>query len=149
MKVGVLSETGKHETLTMGCYGIGVSRVVAAAIEQFHDDRGINWPNELAPFEVAIVPMNMHKSARVQKVANELYQQLRDAGFDVLFDDRKERPGVMFTDMELIGVPHQIVIGERNLDEEMVEYQSRSDRDKQKMPINSVLEFLNQTLRNE
>lgn len=149
MKVGVLSETGKHETLTMGCYGIGVSRVVAAAIEQFHDDRGINWPNELAPFEVAIVPMNMHKSARVQKVANELYQQLRDAGFDVLFDDRKERPGVMFTDMELIGVPHQIVIGERNLDEEMVEYQSRSDREKQKMPINSVLEFLNQTLRNE
>ncbi|MBL4741545.1 MAG: proline--tRNA ligase [Idiomarina sp.] len=146
MKVGVLSETGKHETLTMGCYGIGVSRIVAAAIEQHHDDRGIQWPDNLAPFQAVLIPMNMHKSARVQETTEKLYAALQDAGIDVLFDDRKERPGVMFTDMELVGIPHQIVIGERNLDEGMVEYQSRKGGDKVKLSIDDVVSHLQQQL---
>jgi prolyl-tRNA synthetase len=146
MKVGVLTETGKHETLTMGCYGIGVSRIVAAAIEQNHDQYGIIWPNALAPFQVALVPMNMHKSARVQEVAEKLYNELTAAGIEVLFDDRKERPGVMFADLELIGIPHQIVIGERNLDEQAVEYKSRRSGDKEKLAIDSVLQHLQSQL---
>lgn len=146
MKVGVLTETGKHETLTMGCYGIGVSRIVAAAIEQNHDQYGIIWPDALAPFQVALVPMNMHKSARVQEVAEKLYAELTAAGIDVLFDDRKERPGVMFADLELIGIPHQIVIGERNLDEQAVEYKSRRSGEKEKISIDSVLQHLQSQL---
>jgi prolyl-tRNA synthetase len=146
MKVGVLTETGKHETLTMGCYGIGVSRIVAAAIEQNNDQYGIIWPNALAPFQVALVPMNMHKSARVQEVAEKLYNELTAAGIEVLFDDRKERPGVMFADLELIGIPHQIVIGERNLDEQAVEYKSRRSGDKEKLAIDAVLEHLQSKL---
>jgi len=146
MKVGVLSETGKHETLTMGCYGIGVSRIVAAAIEQHHDDRGICWPDNLAPFQAVIIPMNMHKSARVQETAEKLYQQLKDQGVEVLFDDRKERPGVMFSDMELVGIPHQIVVGERNLDEGMVEYQARKAGDKVKLKIEQVASHIKDAL---
>lgn len=146
MKVGVLSETGKHETLTMGCYGIGVSRIVAAAIEQHHDDKGIQWPDNLAPFQAVLIPMNMHKSARVKETTEKLYAALKSAGIDVLFDDRKERPGVMFTDMELVGIPHQIVIGERNLDEGMVEYQSRKGGDKVKLNIDEVVTHLQQQL---
>ncbi|MGM0905151.1 MAG: proline--tRNA ligase [Pseudomonadota bacterium] len=144
MKVGVLSETGKHETLTMGCYGIGVSRIVAAAIEQNNDERGICWPDALAPFQVVIVPMNMHKSARVQAAAEKLYEDLKTQGIDVLFDDRKERPGVMFTDMELIGIPHQVVVGERNLDEDLVEYQSRKGGEKQKISLDDCVNFIKQ-----
>lgn len=142
MKVGVLTETGKHESLTMGCYGIGVSRIVAAAIEQNHDDHGIVWPSALAPFQVVIIPMNMHKSVRVQETAEKLYQELQQAGIEVLFDDRKERPGVMFADMELVGIPHQIVIGERNLDEQAVEYKHRAGGDKQKLAIDACVEFV-------
>lgn len=142
MKVGVLNDSGKHESLTMGCYGIGVSRIVASAIEQNHDQYGIIWPAALAPFQIALVPMNMHKSARVQEVAEQLYAELQAAGFDVLFDDRKERPGVMFADMELIGVPHQIVIGERNLDEQAVEYKCRRSGEKQKLAIADVVETI-------
>lgn len=100
--------------MTMGCYGIGVTRVVAAAIEQNHDERGIIWPDAIAPFRVAILPMNMHKSFRVKEVAERLYDGLRAKGIEVLLDDRKERHGVMFADMELIGIPHTIVIGDRN-----------------------------------
>ncbi|WP_417440481.1 proline--tRNA ligase [Idiomarina sp.] len=146
MKVGVLSESGKHETLTMGCYGIGVSRIVAAAIEQNNDERGICWPEALAPFQVVIVPMNMHKSARVQEAAEKLYTDLKAQGIDVLFDDRKERPGVMFTDMELIGIPHQVVVGERNLDENQVEYQSRKGGEKQKINLDDCISFIQQQL---
>lgn len=146
MKVGVLSETGKHENLTMGCYGIGVSRIVAAAIEQHHDERGIQWPDTLAPFQVVLIPMNMHKSVRVQQTAEQLYKDLNAAGIEVLFDDRKERPGVMFTDMELIGIPHQVVIGERNLDEGMVEYQARKDGDKMKLSVSEVVSYLQRQL---
>jgi len=146
MKVGVLTESGKNESLTMGCYGIGVSRIVAAAIEQNHDDYGITWPAALAPFQVVLVPMNMHKSVRVQETAEKLYQELQAAGIDVLFDDRKERPGVMFADMELIGIPHQIVIGERNLDEQMVEYKNRRGGDKEKIAIAECCNFISATL---
>ena len=124
MKAGVLNEEGKHQIMTMGCYGVGVSRIVAAAIEQNHDQYGISWPDAIAPFQIAIVPMNMHKSVRIQEAAELLYKELTAAGFEVLFDDRKERPGVMFADMELVGVPHHIIIGERNLDERLVEYKT-------------------------
>lgn len=148
MKVGVLTETGKHENLMMGCYGIGVSRIVAAAIEQNHDKFGITWPEALAPFQVAIVPMNMHKSVRVQETAEQLYSELKAAGVDVLFDDRKERPGVMFADMELIGVPHQIVIGERNLDEQAVEYKNRRSGEKTKVAISDAVTTVRKALEN-
>lgn len=142
MNCGVLSETGKHETLLMGCYGIGVTRIVAAAIEQNHDKFGIIWPDAIAPFKVVLIPMNMHKSHRVKEVAESLYQRLSELNIEVLFDDRKERPGVMFNDMELIGIPHSIVIGERNLDNQQVEYKNRRNGEKQLLTINNVGEFI-------
>ena len=142
MNCGVLSETGKHQTLTMGCYGIGVSRIVAAAIEQNHDKFGIKWPDAIAPFKVAIIPMNMHKSHRIKEAAESLYEALLDLGIDVLFDDRKERPGVMFNDMELIGIPHSIVIGERNLDNQQVEYKNRRTGDKQLLDLSAAKDFI-------
>lgn len=139
MKAGVLNEEGKHQIMTMGCYGVGVSRIVAAAIEQNHDQHGIIWPAAIAPFQVALVPMNMHKSVRIQDTAEALYQALTAAGVEVLFDDRKERPGVMFADMELLGVPHHIVIGERNLDERLVEYKNRRSGEKSLLAIDDVV----------
>lgn len=139
MKAGVLNEEGKHQIMTMGCYGVGVSRIVAAAIEQNHDQYGIIWPAAIAPFQVALVPMNMHKSVRIQDTAEALYQALTAAGIEVLFDDRKERPGVMFADMELLGVPHHIVIGERNLDERLVEYKNRRSGEKSLLAIDDVV----------
>ncbi|MFC0050049.1 proline--tRNA ligase [Rheinheimera tilapiae] len=139
MKAGVLNEEGKHQIMTMGCYGVGVSRIVAAAIEQNHDQHGIIWPAAIAPFQVALVPMNMHKSVRIQDTAEALYKALTAAGVEVLFDDRKERPGVMFADMELLGVPHHIVIGERNLDERLVEYKNRRSGDKSLLAIDDVV----------
>ena len=142
MGCGVLTETGKHEVLTMGCYGIGVSRIVAAAIEQNHDKFGIIWPDAIAPFKLAIIPMNMHKSHRIQQVAEAMYEKLSSMGIEVLFDDRKERPGVMFNDMELVGVPHSIVIGERNLDDNKVEYKNRRTGEKTLMDIDSVAKFV-------
>ncbi|GAB3022242.1 proline--tRNA ligase [Bowmanella dokdonensis] len=142
MNCGVLTESGKHQVLTMGCYGIGVSRIVAAAIEQNHDKFGIIWPDAIAPFRLALIPMNMHKSHRIQEAAEKLYQQLTQAGIDVLFDDRKERPGVMFADMELLGIPHHIVIGERNLDDNRVEYKSRRSGEKHLLELEQVLAFI-------
>ncbi len=139
MKAGVLNEEGKHQIMTMGCYGVGVSRIVAAAIEQNHDQHGIIWPAAIAPFQVALVPMNMHKSVRIQETAEALYKALTAAGVEVLFDDRKERPGVMFADMELLGVPHHIVIGERNLDERQVEYKNRRSGEKSLLAIDDVV----------
>ncbi|REL27222.1 proline--tRNA ligase [Thalassotalea euphylliae] len=139
MNCGVLTENGKHETLTMGCYGIGVSRIVAAAIEQNHDKYGIKWPAAIAPFQVAIVPMNMHKSARVQETAEQLYSQLQQAGIEVLFDDRKERPGVMFADHELMGTPLLLVIGERNLDNQEIEVKNRITGEKSMIAIADVM----------
>ncbi|WAJ69061.1 proline--tRNA ligase [Catenovulum adriaticum] len=146
MKAGVLTESGKHQTLTMGCYGVGVSRIVAAAIEQNHDKFGIKWPANIAPFQVCVLPMNMHKSHRIPDVANKLYSDLQNAGIDVLFDDRKERPGVMFADMELIGLPHVIVIGERNLDEGLVEYKNRRTGEKQTIKIDEAIAFIQSQL---
>lgn len=142
MKASVQGEDGRNQTLTMGCYGIGVTRVVAAAIEQNYDERGIVWPAAIAPFQVAILPMNMHKSFRVKELAEELYSTLRAKGIDVLMDDRKERPGVMFADMELIGVPHTIVIGDRNLDSEEVEYKNRREGEKQMIKTGEIIDFL-------
>ena len=142
MKAAVQGEDGRNQTLTMGCYGIGITRVVAAAIEQNHDERGIIWPEALAPFQVAILPMNMHKSFRVQQLAESLYDELRAKGIDVILDDRKERPGVMFADMELIGVPHTIVIGDRNLDNNQIEYKHRRDAEKQMIHADEIISYL-------
>ena len=139
MNCGVLTESGKFEILTMGCYGIGVSRIVAAAIEQNHDENGIKWPTAIAPFQVAIVPMNMQKSARVKEVADKLYADLQTAGIEVLFDDRKERPGVMFKDHELIGTPILLVIGERNLDNQEIEVKHRATGEKSLIAISEVM----------
>ncbi|MCF4009033.1 proline--tRNA ligase [Rheinheimera sp. UJ63] len=139
LKAGVLNEEGKHQIMTMGCYGVGVSRIVAAAIEQNHDEYGIIWPDAIAPFQVVLIPMNMHKSVRVAEATELLYQQLKAAGIDVLFDDRKERPGVMFADMELIGVPHSIVIGERNLDNRQAEYKNRRTGEKQLLDLDQLV----------
>nr|WP_136250175.1 proline--tRNA ligase [Ningiella ruwaisensis] len=142
MGCGVLDESGKHQILKMGCYGIGVTRIVAAAIEQNHDDYGIKWPQAIAPFEVAIIPMNMHKSHRIMETALKLYADFIAENVEVLFDDRKERPGVMFNDMELIGIPHSIVIGERNLDNNQVEYKNRLTGEKTLINIDEVLAFV-------
>ena len=130
MKATVLDEQGKEQTMTMGCYGIGVSRIVAAAIEQNNDDNGMIWPDAIAPYQVALLPMNMKKSLRIREATDALYEELLSAGFEVLLDDRPVRPGVMFSDMELIGIPHRIVIGEKNLDQDMLEYKSRRDAGK-------------------
>lgn len=139
LKAGVLNEEGKHQIMTMGCYGVGVSRIIAAAIEQNHDEFGIIWPDAIAPFQIALIPMNMHKSVRIEEATVRLYNELTAAGFDVLFDDRKERPGVMFADMELMGIPHSIVIGERNLDNQQVEYKNRRTGEKEMLDIPSVV----------
>ncbi len=147
MNATVLNEDGKSTVLEMGCYGIGVSRIVAAAIEQNHDDRGIIWPEALAPFQVAIIPMNMHKSYRVQEVAEKLYNELTAAGIEVLFDDRKERPGVMFADMELLGVPHSIVIGDRGLDNNVVEYKTRRGGEKSEVAIDDIVAQLTRAIQ--
>lgn len=147
MKATVQGEDGKPQTMMMGCYGIGITRVVAAAIEQSHDERGIIWSDALAPFQVAIVPMNMHKSAAVQQYAEELYQTLLAQGVEVLFDDRKERPGVMFADMELIGIPHMIVIGEKNLEKGEIEYKSRHSGEKQMVDKQQLVKFVLEKLQ--
>ena len=142
MSASVLNEEGKSQVLTMGCYGIGVSRVVAAAIEQNHDEKGIIWPEALAPFNVALVPINMAASEKLEAAAEELYQKLITAGIDVLFDDRKARPGVMFADMELIGIPHRIVMSERLLEQGKVEYKGRKDSENKEIDLEEIVEFL-------
>ncbi|MGY6215331.1 proline--tRNA ligase [Methylolobus aquaticus] len=142
MKAEVLNEQGQSEVAIMGCYGIGVSRVVAAAIEQNHDERGVIWPEPIAPFQVALVPINMHTSERLAAAAEELYSTLREAGFDVLYDDRKARPGVMFADMELIGIPHRVVISERGLDAGTLEYRGRRDAESQNVDLVGIVDFL-------
>lgn len=148
MKATVQGEDGRPQTMIMGCYGIGVSRVVAAAIEQSHDERGIIWPTDaIAPFTVAIVPMNMHKSESVQEFAENLYRTLSAEGIEVIFDDRKERPGVMFADMELIGVPHMLVIGEKNLQNGEIEYKNRRTGEKQMINKDQLVEFVKQQIK--
>ncbi len=142
MNATVLDENGKSAILEMGCYGIGVSRIVAASIEQNHDDKGIIWPDAIAPFEVAIVTLNGHKSPTVAEAGEKLYEQLRQAGYDVLLDDRNERPGVKFADMELIGIPHRFVVSDRGLTAGTLEYKGRRDADKQDIPLDEALPFL-------
>ncbi len=142
MSATVLDENGKSTVMSMGCYGIGVTRVVAAAIEQNHDDKGIIWPQALAPFSVALVPLNYDKSEEVRAKADELYAALQAAGVDVLMDDRKERPGVKFADMELMGIPQRLVISDRGLKNGTLEYKSRRDAESQDIPVDTALEFL-------
>jgi prolyl-tRNA synthetase len=138
MNAVVLGEDGKSHVMPMGCYGIGVSRIVAAAVEQNHDDRGICWPEPLAPFQVALLPMNAAKSYRVREAAEKLYEELCAAGVEALLDDRNLRPGVMFNDMELIGIPHRVVIGERGLDDGQLEYRHRTATDNEFIPLDGA-----------
>ena len=146
MNAVYLDEAGKSQVLEMGCYGIGVSRIVGAAIEQGHDARGIIFPHAMAPFHLAIVPIGMKKSDLVRETVEKLYTELLAAGLEVLLDDRDERPGVMFADMELIGIPHRIVIGERGLKEGNIEYQGRCDEKSQPLELQNALEFLKSKL---
>jgi prolyl-tRNA synthetase len=147
MKATVLDEQGREVGMIMGCYGIGVSRIVAAAIEQNHDDRGMIWPEPIAPYHVALLPMNMKKSLRVREATETLYEELLTAGLEVLLDDREVRPGVMFADMELIGIPHRVVVGEKNLDRGMVEYKHRRDAGSRDIARAEIVDFLrNQAL---
>jgi prolyl-tRNA synthetase len=136
-----LDETGKPQPMIMGCYGIGITRILGAAIEQNFDDRGIIWPEAIAPFEVVLCPMGYDRSESVRAETDKLYAQLSEAGIDVILDDRGERPGVMFADWELIGVPHRLVIGERGLKEGKVEYQGRRDREPTLVPIEEAVRF--------
>jgi len=144
MNATVLDENGKSTVMEMGCYGIGVSRIVAAAIEQCHDDKGIIWPDNIAPFHVVIIPLNAHKSEQVTQVSENLYEQLQKAGIDVLLDDRdrKTSPGVKFADMELIGIPHRLVVSDRGLENGQVEYKKRGEEDSQDIPVEDVMGFL-------
>jgi len=142
MKASVSNEAGKNQVMTMGCYGIGISRIVAAAVEQSHDDKGILWSEPLAPFQVALCPMNMHKSIRLKEAAEKLYHALLDADIDVLFDDRKVRAGFMFSDMELIGIPHRIVIGDKSLDANQIEYRARTDSENRFIDLDEIVPFL-------
>ena len=146
MNAQVLDANGRNQPMAMGCYGIGVSRIVAAAIEQNHDEHGIIWPLSIAPFSVAIIGLNIHKSDAVREAADALYEQLVLAGADVLLDDRKERPGVKFADMELLGIPHQVVIGDRSLANNQVEYRCRSDSDKRDLGLAEVADFIQERL---
>ena len=146
LKATYLDAQGKTQVIEMGCYGIGVSRIVAAAIEQNFDERGITLPTAMTPFQIAIVPIGMGKSAAVREAVEQLYAALKAANIEVLLDDRDERPGVMFADMELIGIPHRIVIGDRGLKEGMLEYQGRRDETAQAIPLQSALEFVESKL---
>jgi prolyl-tRNA synthetase len=142
MKASFLDDQGKERPFEMGCYGIGITRIVGAAIEQGHDERGIVWPDPIAPFLVAIVPLGYRRSEAVRKHADEIYTQLRAAGVDVLLDDRDERPGVLLADVELIGIPHRVVIGERGLKEGAVEYQRRTDAAPTRVPVSEAAAFV-------
>jgi prolyl-tRNA synthetase len=146
MNAVVLGEDGKSHVMPMGCYGIGVSRIVAAAIEQNHDQNGICWPEPIAPFQVAILPMNAKKSHRVKEAAEQLYADLQAAGVEVILDDRNVRPGVMFNDMELIGIPHRVVIGERGLDQGVLEYRKRTDSENGEIPLEGAVEAIMELL---
>ena len=146
LKATVLDDKGKATVMTMGCYGIGVSRVVASAIEQNHDDKGIIWPEAIAPFQVVITPMNMHKSDTLKPIAEKLYKDLKAAGIEVLFDDRKERAGIMFADMELIGIPHRIVLGDRGLEKGMVEYKGRRETENTDVALEGIVQYIKEKL---
>jgi prolyl-tRNA synthetase len=149
LKASVLDQNGKDRTMTMGCYGIGISRVVAAAIEQNNDDNGIIWPDAIAPFTLGIVPMGAHKSEAVRDKSAALYNELTALGIDVFFDDRdkKTSPGVKFADMELMGIPHRIVISDRGLDAGTIEYKNRREDDKQEIAVTDIVNFLKNSIQ--
>ncbi|MGB4246359.1 MAG: proline--tRNA ligase [Pseudohongiellaceae bacterium] len=149
MKATVLDENGKTTTMIMGCYGIGVSRIVAACIEQSHDAQGIIWPDNIAPFQIVIIPLNAHKSDAVLALSESLYQQLTDSGYEVLIDDRdkKTSTGVKFADMELMGIPHRIVVSERGIEQGVLEYKSRRAADNESVPAQEILGFLKERIR--
>jgi len=149
MSASVLDENGKTKIMEMGCYGIGVSRIVAAAIEQCHDDKGIIWPDNIAPFHVVIIPLNAHKSEEVTSISESLYEELQLAGMDVLLDDRdkKTSPGVKFADMELIGIPHRVVVSDRGLANSQVEYKKRGNADSEDIAVSEIVGFLKKAVR--
>lgn len=141
MKANVINETGQLQTLLMGCYGMGISRIVAAAIEQHHDERGIVWPQSIAPFDLVIIPINGHRCPAVQEAAETIYHQLNKLGLDVLLDDRNERPGVLFADNDLIGIPHRLVVGEKSLQQGQVEYKARNNAEITLLPMHELSAF--------
>ena len=147
LEATVLDESGQSVVPYMGCYGIGVTRIVAAAIEQNHDERGIIWPEPIAPFHVVLVPVNAQKSYRVREVADKLYAELTAAGVEVLYDDRDARPGVKFADSELLGIPHRVVVGERGIDAGKLEYRGRRDTESQEFPLDNALGFIRSRLQ--
>ncbi|MEH6811598.1 MAG: proline--tRNA ligase [Motiliproteus sp.] len=148
MDAKVLDENGRSQVMSMGCYGIGVSRVVAATVEQNNDENGIIWPDAIAPFQIALIPLNPEKSEQVKEVSEKLYADLQNEGFDVLLDDRKGRPGVKFADMELIGIPHRVVISDRGLNNGTLEYKGRRDEDKQDVAIDQLLDLIKSRITN-
>ncbi len=147
LNAAVLDEAGQSVIMPMGCYGIGVSRVVAAAIEQNHDDNGILWPDAIAPFQIALVPIGYAKSEKVRETIDKLYSELVHAGFDVLLDDRDERPGVIFADMDLIGIPHRLVLGDKGLAKGVAEYKGRRDKSPREVPLDQVLGALREIIK--
>jgi prolyl-tRNA synthetase len=146
MNAVVLDEQGQNQIMTMGCYGIGVSRVVAAAIEQNHDERGIRWPTALAPFQVALLPLNAAKCPQTMELAQKLYAELLALGVEVLLDDRDVRPGVMFADMELIGIPHRLVISDKGMAAGQLEYRARNAAENEMVALDDTLNFLKKAL---
>ncbi|MDH3351046.1 MAG: His/Gly/Thr/Pro-type tRNA ligase C-terminal domain-containing protein, partial [Gammaproteobacteria bacterium] len=145
MGASVQDSGGKDRSLEMGCYGIGITRIVGAAIEQNHDDNGIIWPEPLAPFNVVIVPINMHRSDAVRVAAEALYEELQSMELDVLFDDRDVRPGVKFADAELIGIPHRLVVSERGLEADELEYRHRRDDESRNLNREAALNLLKES----
>ena len=142
MSANVIGEDGRAVNMNMGCYGIGVTRIIAASIEQNHDDRGIIFPKAIAPFELVIVPINYNKSSRVKKLAAQLYNDCQQNNIDVLLDDRKERPGIMFADSELLGIPHRFVISDTHADNGKIEYKSRAQSEKDEIDFNDAVSFI-------
>ncbi len=147
MNAKVLDENGKSQLMTMGCYGVGISRIVASCIEQNSDDKGIVWPAAMTPFQIAIAPLNYHKSEEVKQAADDLYQSLMEAGYEVLLDDRNIRPGAMFADLELIGIPHRVVISDRGLKNQQFEYKSRTAQEAELLEIDGALDYINDQLQ--
>ena len=147
MQATVLDEAGNAVLMPMGCYGIGVSRVVAASIEQNHDKNGIIWPDTIAPFHIALVPIGYRKSDKVRETVDKLYSELVHAGYDVLLDDRDERPGVIFADMDLIGIPHRLVIGDKGLAKGVAEYKGRRDAAPREIALDDLANEIGRLVR--
>ena len=147
MKAKVINEAGELQTLTMGCYGMGVSRLVAAAIEQHHDEKGIIWTDALAPFQLSIIPINAHRCEAVKNAAEELYVKLTEQGIDVLLDDRNERPGVLFADNDLMGIPHRLVLSDRLLANSLIEYKSRREDTSKEIALDEIGSFLSSVIK--